>query len=390
MRKILLIVIGIIICNGYVFAEMEDETSKILDEYAYLYGDVFEDALDDADALNKFEELIPDTSTIEMFRELTRGRVTVSIPQLLSILIKGLLGEVYKSLRLMALVLAVAILCSYLTGLKEGFGKEGVSKAAFFVCYIIIATITSAAFYDAAELASGTIDKIAEFMKFVVPIVITSLLTSGAIVSATVFEPVLLGTVEIAVVVIQSFFIPMVMITTAMNIVNNLSDKFKTDKMVGFLNRCIRWGLNIMLTGFVSVAGLQSIAASGADGLTIKLTKFAAANLIPVVGGILSESVETVMNCSALIKNSVGIMGIICVAVVVAAPIIKLWAVLIIFRLTAPVRQPVSEPKMVVCITELANSISLLFSMLATTTVMFIMIITIIINAGNSAVMLGR
>ncbi len=390
MRKILLIVIGIIICNGYVFAEMEDETSKILDEYAYLYGDVFEDALDDADALNKFEELIPDTSTIEMFRELTRGRVTVSIPQLLGILIKGLLGEVYKSLRLMALVLAVAILCSYLTGLKEGFGKEGVSKAAFFVCYIIIATITSAAFYDAAELASGTIDKIAEFMKFVVPIVITSLLTSGAIVSATVFEPVLLGTVEIAVVVIQSFFIPMVMITTAMNIVNNLSDKFKTDKMVGFLNRCIRWGLNIMLTVFVSVAGLQSIAASGADGLTIKLTKFAAANLIPVVGGILSESVETVMNCSALIKNSVGIMGIICVAVVVAAPIIKLWAVLIIFRLTAAVIQPVSEPKMVVCITELANSISLLFSMLATTTVMFIMIITIIINAGNSAVMLGR
>ena len=227
-------------------------------------------------------------------------------------------------------------------------------------------------------------------MKFVVPIVITSLLTSGAIVSATVFEPVLLGTVEIAVVAIQSFFIPMVMITTAMNIVNNLSDKFKTDKMVGFLNRCIRWGLNIMLTVFVSVAGLQSIAASGADGLTIKLTKFAAANLIPVVGGILSESVETVMNCSALIKNSVGIMGIICVAVVAAAPIIKLWAVLIIFRLTAAVIQPVSEPKMVVCITELANSISLLFSMLATTTVMFIMIITIIINAGNSAVMLGR
>ena len=83
-------------------------------------------------------------------------------------------------------------------------------------------------------------------------------------------------------------------------------------------------------------------------------------------------------------------MGIICVAVVAAAPIIKLWAVLIIFRLTAAVIQPVSEPKMVVCITELANSISLLFSMLATTTVMFIMIITIIINAGNSAVMLGR
>lgn len=222
------------------------------------------------------------------------------------------------------------------------------------------------------------------------PIVITTLLTSGAIVSASVFEPALITIVEIAVMVIQTLFIPLVMISTAMNIVNNLSDQFKTQRMVKFMNQCVKWGLSIMLTVFVSVAGIQSIASAGADGLTVKLTKFAASNLIPVVGGILSESVETVMNCSVLIKNSVGVLGIICLAVIAVTPLLKIAAVLIIFRLTAAIAEPVSEPKIITCISELANSISVLFSMLAASTVMFIIVLTIVINAGNTAIMLGR
>lgn len=145
-----------------------------------------------------------------------------------------------------------------------------------------------------------------------------------------------------------------------------------------------------MLTVFVGAAGIQSIASAGADGLTVKLTRFATSNLIPVVGGILSESVETVMNCSVLIKNSVGVLGVICLVVIAAGPLLKIAAVLIIFRLTAAVAEPVSEPRVVQCLSELANSLSVLFSMLAAATVMFVIVLTIVINAGNTAVMLGR
>lgn len=96
------------------------------------------------------------------------------------------------------------------------------------------------------------------------------------------------------------------------------------------------------------------------------------------------------MNCSVLIKNSVGVLGIICLAVIAVTPLLKIAAVLIIFRLTAAIAEPVSEPKIITCISELANSISVLFSMLAASTVMFIIVLTIVINAGNTAIMLGR
>ena len=220
--------------------------------------------------------------------------------------------------------------------------------------------------------------------------IVTALLTGGAAVSAATLEPTILAIVEVAVWVIEVVFIPAVMISTALNIVNGMSDKFKTDKMVKLLNSAVKWGLSIMLTVFVSLAGLKSIASAGADGLAIKLSKFAASNLIPMVGGILAESVETVMNCSVVIKNSVGILGIICLVLIALRPVLKLGALLILFRITAAVAEPVSEPKLITCISRLGDSVSVLFSMIAAVTVMFIIVTTIMINAGSSAAVLGR
>ena len=222
------------------------------------------------------------------------------------------------------------------------------------------------------------------------PVVITTLVTSGAVVSATVFEPVLLSVVAISVQIVQTVFVPVVMVSCAMNVAGGVAEQFKIQKLIKFMNQCVKWGLSVMLTVFVTVSGLQSIASSGVDGISVKLTKFAAANLIPVVGGILAESVETVMNCSVVIKNSVGILGIICLVMIGTAPLLKVASILIVFRLTAAVAEPISEPKIVTCLSELANGVAVLFSMLAAVTVMFVVVLTVVIQAGSTAVMLGR
>ena len=396
MRRIIQIFLIIIFLPICVFAtagdlsEEEKITDEILSGYVDFYGDTLEDGIEKLELDNAFTELIPDFDVGKILKALTAGELDLSPRMIFSILLKSLLGEVYRSMRLMAMVMASSILCSYLTGIKDGFGEKGVSQAAYYACYIVMAGIAATAFYDVANGVSQAIGNISIFMEMIVPVVITTLVTSGAMISATVFEPVLLAIVEIAVKLIQTLLIPLVMIASSLNIVNGISDKVKIQRLIKFINQCVKWGLSVMLTVFVSIAGIQSIAASGADGLTVKLTKFAAANLIPVVGGILSESVETVMNCSALIKNSVGVLGIICLIVIAVTPLLKIVAILLIFRLTAAAMEPVSEPRIIVCLSELANSISVLFSMLAATTVMFVIVLTIVINAGNTALMLGR
>lgn len=368
----------------------EGGAEQILDDYADVYSDVFKDGLSGVAQEGNFLNIIDEINPKEILAELNSGRLSLDGREIINLIIKLLLGEVYKGLGLLASVLAMAVLSSYLGELKSGFGAESVAECAFFVCYIIIAGISASAFYQAVECTVRAVDSIAFFMRFLVPVLLTAMMTSGAILSAATLEPALLTMIEVAVFVIQKLFIPAVLISTALGIVGSMSDRFKTDRLVGLLNKAVRWGLSLTLTIFVSLAGLKSIASAGADGLTVRLSKFAASNLVPMVGGILSESAETVMNCSAVIKNSVGILGIICVVIIAMGPVLKLGSMLILMRLTAAVTEPVSDPKIVDCISRLANSVSVLFSMVAVIMVMFIIVVTIIINAGNTAITLGN
>ncbi len=392
MKKIFITCLVLVLSSLSCYAESttEDRTKELLGQYTEVYGDFFSDGIEKLELKDSFRELVPEFRIKDVFRQLTEGRLEFSLPTLFRILVKFLLGEVYGSMKLLAMVLAASVLCSYLMGLKDGFGEQGVTRAAYYACYLIIAGIAATAFYHTAECVVGGVSNMARFMEMVVPVVITTLVTSGAMISASVFEPVLLSIVGISVKIIQTGFVPITMVATAMNIANGISDRFKIQRLIKFMNQCVKWGLSVMLTVFVATSGLQSITSAGVDGISVKLTKFAAANLIPVVGGILAESVETVMNCSLVIKNSVGVLGILCLVIIGAVPLLKVGATLIIFRLTAAVAEPVSEPKIIVCLSELANSVSVLFSMLAAVTVMFVIVLTIVINAGNTAVMLGR
>ncbi len=389
MKKKLLITIFsfmlLIALEENVYATEE----QLLDDYAIAYGELFEDGIEGIESENFFFSIAPRYTMTDLLKSLNRGELSFSPDEVLKGIWKLFLGEVYSGARLMAIVLVMTILSSYLTGLKSSFGESSVSIAAFYACYIITAGTAAAAFYETASLAGETVNNIAIFMRIIVPAVVTMLFTSGAIVSAASLQPTILAMVEIIVPVVQSVFIPSVMVVAALNIVNGISERFKTDRMVKLLNNIVRWGLSVMLTVFVSLAGLKSLVSGGADGLALKLSKFATSNLVPLVGGILAESVETVMGCSVVIKNSVGVLGIICLIAIAAIPVLKLGAMIIIFRITAAVAEPVSEPKIIACISSLADSIGVLFSIVIAVTVMFIIVVTIMINAGNSAVMLG-
>ena len=85
--------------------------------------------------------------------------------------------------------------------------------------------------------------------------------------------------------------------------------------------------------------------SSSVDGLTSKTAKAAVSNFIPVVGKIMGDTVETVIGCSNILKNSVGAIGIIIVLGIVLAPIIKIFVLWISFQLTSALCEAVADVK---------------------------------------------
>lgn len=392
MRKLIFVMSVILLFPVSVIADDVKEDSatfEIIDEYTKMYGEELADGVNSLENTD-LQQLVPGFNAEEILSGLARGENIFSVHEIFDRGVRLLAGEVRSTLKILIFIPVIAVLTTYLTNIQDNFESKGATKAAFFVCYLIIAGLATAAFLEVVQSGKEVIENISVFMRILVPVSLVTLASSGALASATTFEMIFMGVIEVTQWIIDKFFIPVILMAAAISLVNNLSENLNAEKLVQFMNKTTKWGIGIVMTLFVGIMGLQGVVAGSADGLTVKVTKFAAANLIPMVGGILSESVETVMNCSVVIKNSVGVLGIIFVILIAAVPILKVTASLIVFRLCAAVVQPISDKRIVKCISELADSIAGILALMVAVAVMFIIIITIIINVGNSAAMLGR
>ena len=119
------------------------------------------------------------------------------------------------------------------------------------------------------------------------------------------------------------------------------------------------------------------------DGVGIKTAKFAIGSIVPVVGGFLADSVETVIGSAHLIKNSVGTAGIICLVVMCAVPIIKVCAMMLILKIAAALIEPVSDKRFSDMLSEAADAVTLVFAAILIISLMFILSIAIIIATTN-------
>lgn len=389
MKKYVLLILVVLCGISTVYAEDTYKPSKIIEEYTKIYGEEIGNCLT-ADAENNIKAVMPEFSVEQLLTETTSGQGRISVKGIIFRLLELLLGEIRRTVSLLVFIPAIAVLSTYISGMHRGFQSKGATSAAFFVSYTVMAGIAATAFVETVRCGQGAIENISVFMRGLIPVALASLAASGAVISATTFEMVLMSVIEITELAVEKFFLPLVMMSAALNIANNISKTLNAEKLVQLINKTVKWGIGIMMTVFVGITGLQGIASGSADGLTVKVTKFAASNLIPMVGGILAETVETVMNCSVVIKNAVGIIGIIIVIVIAVLPLVKVTACLIIFRVCAALIQPISDEQCEKCVSELGNSVSAILGMTTAVVIMFVIILTIIINIGNSAVLLGR
>lgn len=296
-------------------------------------------------------------------------------------------NEVRISVNLMVSVLIIIIIHSIFKTIIENLGNDSSSKVAYFVQYLIIVTLVTNSFISVLEITKNTIENIIGFMNLLIPLMLNLMLATGCITSSTVVQPVLLFMINFMGNTINIFLIPLLLISVTLGIISNISDKIQIDKLSKFLKSSIIWFLGIALTIFTCVLSIEGTLSSSVDGLTAKTAKAAVSNFIPVVGKILGDAAETVIGCGNILKNSVGVIGIIIVIGIIAVPILKIAVLYVSFYLTSAVCEVVADEKIVKLIGNIADSYKILLAILFSVSVMFIVGITLVIKITNSTLM---
>jgi stage III sporulation protein AE len=337
---------------------------------------------------DKNGNIMPVTNIKTYITNMLSGKQTFSIKDIFNNILNLFFKEISSSIKLLIQLIILAIISAVLTNIEGSFEREGISQIAFISVYAVLIIIAIKSFMGALTIGRDTINSMVDFMQAVLPMLITMLVSVGAMVSASFFQPAVILAVEFTAQIIRDFVFPAILFMTVIKIVSNISDKFSLNKLADFIKTVCTGSLSILLSIFLGIITIQGLTSSIADGVLSRTAKYAVGTFLPVIGGILSESIDAIIGASFLIKGAVGTFGLIAIIMISALPLIKLMVLLIIYKLSAALVEPIADKKIVAFLSDLSTSITYIFAALASVTVMMFLSITAVISAASVSVMM--
>lgn len=331
---------------------------------------------------------MPQLSLTKLINDFKKGELNLSPQDLIEGISKYFLHEVMANVNLLGKLMIIAVICSILQNLQTAFDKGTVSKAAYFVCFLAVITVALGSFQLAVKAALGAIDRMVIFMQLLLPILLVLLTAMGGLTSAAMFQPFLMFFLSFLSTFTQSVIFPLIYLCTTLSIVNNLSDRFKVSRIVGLMKQLTKVGIGLVLTLFIGVITVEGVAGAVVDGVTLRTAKYFTGAFIPVAGSMFADAIDAVMGGSLLLKNAIGLSGVLVLGAIVVFPVIKILIIAIMYRLAAALLQPIGESLMADTLEDMAGSLFLVFAAVASVAIMFFLTITIIIGAANFTVML--
>ena len=185
---------------------------------------------------------------------------------------------------------------------------------------------------------------------------------------------------------IEAIIFPIFFACLALSVVGNLTDTVRLDKLRGFFSSLGKWILGLGFGLFTTILSGQAMVTSVIDGVSVKATKFALSSYVPILGGYLSEGFDFVMAGSVLIKNAVGLTGIMILAVIILIPLIKLVVFTLALKLTSGVVETLGDSNTAKMISGVSSSVNILTSILLGIGFVFFFVLLLIVFTVNLGV----
>ncbi|WP_419881331.1 stage III sporulation protein AE [Peribacillus sp. B-H-3] len=304
---------------------------------------------------------------------------------------KGFAAFIFHELlvngKLLGSLILLTVFSMFLQSLQNAFEQSSISKVAYSIVFMVLIILALNSFHVAIQYVQDTISAMTSFLMALIPLLLALIATSGGLVSAAFFHPVLLFLMNTSGILIQYIVLPLLFLAAILSIVSTLTEHYKVTQLAQLLRNWAIAILGAFMTVFLGVISVQGASSAVADGITIRTAKFVTGNFIPVIGRMFTDATDTVINASVLLKNTVGVSGVIILLLITAFPALKILTISFIYKLAASLLQPLGGGPVISCLDIISKSMIYIFAALAIVSLMFFLSITVIIAAGNITLM---
>lgn len=344
---------------------------------------------------NYLKEIQDDTANMlgaadwqELLQQAKSGELSLHPADLGKTLGQFFLGEIFANGKILAQLAILAAACLILTNLRSAMASDTVANLSHGVVYLVLLSIALQSFGIAGAAAKEAVEHMSGFLYALSPLLMTLLAAMGGLTSINIVHPLLLFLVGTAVNIIQIIVLPLVYFSAILGIVGYISPRFNVSKLAKLCRDIAIGIMTLMLTLFIAALGLAGLTGGVMDGLTVKAAKTATGLFIPVVGKSLADAMDTVLGTSLVLKNTIGIFGVVVIFLICAVPAIKVLVMSLMYRLTAALVEPLGDGQLAEALNGLGNSLLALFAVVAACGLLFFFVLSIVVGMGNVSMMM--
>ncbi len=324
-------------------------------------------------------EYLPGGGLDELWRQARQGEIELS-PQLFAeTAAQAFTREVNGALSLFGQLLTLSVF----TMLLARFEQKGVGKLAASVVYLAFMGLAVQVFRLCGDTAGETIHVMSDFVYALLPVLLTLLVSLGGASSVALFNPTLLFAVSVSLHILRFFVLPLLYISGALTLFGRLPAGVKLSGLAKLARDLAMGVFTVMLSVFTAFLSVLGLSGAALDGLGFRAVKSASGIFIPVVGRTIADVMDTVVGTALLLKNVVGVAGIVVLALLCVLPAVKILLLYLCFRVAGALCEPLGDEALAGLLNALAGVVVLFFAVVAAAAIFFFFLICIIIGMGN-------
>ena len=305
------------------------------------------------------------------------GEAPFSIGQFWKIGKKFLYQQFLPDKKILVQVILLVLIASLFSNFTGVFEKGETGEISFYMVYLFLLTILMKSFGQMSHTISSSLEDFVLFMKALMPSYFLAVTAAGGVASAMIFYNMVLAVIYVIQIVLLKLVIPGIHLFVLFQLVNYLHKEDILSKMAEFFKMILEWTLHTCVAVLVGMQIIQNMISPAVDSLKREVIgKTAAA--IPAVGNAIDGVTEVALGTAVLIRNCIGVVGILVLLLLGLPPIIRLGITTLTYKLLAAVVQPVADKRMTGCLSTMGEGCRLLLRVLLTVELLSLITIAIL------------
>ncbi len=314
---------------------------------------------------------------------IAKGELSLDFAQTLDLVTSQLLSALRKSLWRLTRLVAPAMIWSILRRLTGKGSEAGRVVCQLWVCVFLTEDLT-----EHIALCTHAVNRMSEGMQGLFPLLLTMMAAVGGSSGSALMQPAIVAAASTMTGLIQQVTLPLATAAAILTMLCHLGEGMRLQRLAAFTQQCATWTLGVCFTVFIGVLTTRAVTAAALDGVTLRTAKYAIGNLIPVVGGLFADTVDTLVGSGMLVQGALGVTGLILIASWAMAPMCQTLASALLYKLAAALMQPVSDGPLAACIHDFGRVLMLLFVIQLCAAAMFLMLIAQLIAVSSMTFMM--